>query len=96
MRESAIERKLVRGIRKQGGLALKLVSPGHAGVPDRLVLLPGGRVIFVELKTETGRLSPLQVDTHTRMRSLGMDVRTLYGADQVDGFLEEVMMNAND
>ena len=90
MKESSIERRFVNGIKKRGGLALKFTSPGHAGVPDRLVLLPRGRIVFVELKTETGRLTPLQIDTHNRMRNLGAEVRTLYGKQYVDGFLEEI------
>ena len=93
MLESRIEELLVRKIKRAGGWALKLVSPGNAGVPDRLVLLPGGRVIFVELKTETGRLSPLQVDAHRRLRELGMDVVTLYGRDQVLEFVDEVTLD---
>lgn len=94
MRESAVERKLVNGIRKLGGMALKFVSPGHAGVPDRLVLLPGGRIIFVELKTATGRLSALQLVTHINLVELGFPVRTLHGTEEVDRFLEEVMSDA--
>ena len=94
MLESRIERALVRGIKRAGGWAIKLVSPGNAGVPDRLVLLPGGLVIFVELKQDTGRLSPLQKEMHTRLRELGMQVRTLYGMDQVHQFVEEVGADA--
>ena len=90
MRESAVERKLVKGIRKLGGVALKFVSPGHAGVPDRLVLLPGGRIIFVELKTTTGRLSALQLVTHINLTELGFPVCTLHGTEEVDQFLREV------
>ena len=90
MREATIERRLVVGIRKAGGLALKFTSPGHAGVPDRIVLLPGGKIIFVELKTYTGRLTPLQISVHNKLRALGFDVRTLYGKDYVEGFLHEV------
>ena len=90
MLESRIEALLVRKIKQAGGWALKLVSPGNDGVPDRLVLLPGGRVIFVELKTDTGTLSPLQEFVHGRLRRLGMDVRVLYGRDQVLDFVKEV------
>lgn len=95
MLESRIEQSLVRGVRKAGGWALKLVSPGHAGVPDRLVLLPGGRVLFVELKQDTGVLSPLQIETHKRLHRLGMKVYTLYGREGVKEFLrKEVMSDA--
>lgn len=90
MKESSIERRFVAGVKRAGGLALKFVSPGHSGVPDRLVLLPGGRIVFVELKTETGTLSPLQIETHNQLRKLGCEVRTLYGKSYVEGFLEEI------
>jgi len=90
MKESSIERRFVTGVKRAGGLALKFVSPGHSGVPDRLVLLPGGRIVFVELKTEKGTLSPLQIETHNQLRKLGCEVRTLYGKSYVEGFLEEI------
>lgn len=91
MREAAIERRLTQAVRKAGGIAFKFTSPGHSGVPDRLILLPG-RVLFVELKTETGKLSKLQAVTQKLMRKLGADVRTLYGMDQVNRFIEEVVL----
>lgn len=90
MLESSIERALVNGIRDAGGWAIKLVSPGNAGVPDRLVLMPGGQVVFVELKQDNGRLSPLQEFVHGRLRRLGMDVRVLYGRKAVKLFVEEM------
>jgi hypothetical protein len=95
MRETVIERRLTQAVRKAGGVAYKFVSPGHSGVPDRLIILPSGRVIFVELKTETGKLSKLQIATQALMRKMGVDVRTLYGADQVDRFVEEVTADAD-
>lgn len=91
MRESAIEAQLVRRVRAAGGLCWKWVSPGTAGVPDRIVILPGGRTIYVELKTETGRLTEIQRHIHAELRKRGADVRTLYGLDQVKAFVEEVM-----
>ena len=54
MNEKLIERKLREGVKALGGLALKFSSPYHRGVPDRIVLMPGGRMYFVELKT-TGK-----------------------------------------
>lgn len=60
MNESRIERRLVDGVKKLGGMCLKFVSPGTPGVPDRLIITPTGRIIFAELKTETGRLAKIQ------------------------------------
>lgn len=90
MLESTIERRLVDGVKALGGKAWKFTSPGHAGVPDRIVMLPGGRLIFVELKTKTGRLTPLQIETHNQIRALGFEVQTLYGKDYVEVFLDEI------
>ncbi len=91
MKESTIEAQLVRMVHDRGGLCLKWVSPGNNGVPDRIVITSTGRVIFVELKTEVGRLSPVQVMQIARLRSRRAEVRTLYGLDQVKAFVEEVM-----
>ena len=91
MKESEVEAMLVRGVQLRGGLCWKFVSPGRAGVPDRIVVLPGGRVIFVELKTDTGQLRPIQIYQHRELHARQADVRTLYGAKDVLAFLEEVM-----
>lgn len=88
MREKDIEKKLVSGIRKLGGVAFKFVSPGNDGVPDRLVILPGKPPIFVELKKENSKLSGLQKVQIRRLRQdLGQPCAVLYGEDQVRGFL---------
>ncbi len=57
MKESTIEARLVREVKKRGGLCYKFVSPDNAGVPDRIVITPEGRTIFVELKTLVGHLA---------------------------------------
>ena len=90
MLEKEIEKKLVEGVRKIGGVAFKFTSPGNDGVPDREVCLPGGRIIFVELKTESGRLSGRQKVQIERLSQLGCDVRVLHGLGEVEKFLEEV------
>ena len=61
MREKNIESKLVKAVKEKGGIAPKFVSPGLDGVPDRLVLLPGGKIAFIELKATGKKLRPLQV-----------------------------------
>ena len=90
MLEWEIEKKLVDGVRKLGGRAYKFVSPGNDGVPDRIVVLPGISPVFVELKTETGRLSSLQNVQIKKLKDLGQDVRVLYGLEDVKRFLEEM------
>lgn len=88
MRERTIEGKLVRRVREMGGLCYKFVSPNNPGVPDRLVIMPGGKVIFVELKTESGRLSAMQKWQLDEMGRRGADVRVLKGLDEVLAFAE--------
>lgn len=90
MNEKNVERHLVEGIKKLNGMCLKFVSPGNSGVPDRVVILPNGRIVFAELKTETGRLSKLQAHTIDEMKKRGADVRVLYGVKDVKEFIDEV------
>lgn len=92
MKESAIEAKLGKIIRDSGGLYFKFVSPGNPGVPDRLILLPGGRIVFVELKTELGRLAAIQKWQISEMQKRGADVRVLKGLDQVKAFVEGAVL----
>lgn len=89
MRESEIEKQLVDGVKRMGGRAYKWVSPGNSGVPDRIVILPGRRPIFVELKSEKGRLTKLQEVQINRLQKLQQEVRILYGGNEVRGFLAE-------
>lgn len=60
IRESALESMLVRKVKEHGGFALKWVSPGNAGVPDRIVILPNGQTVYVEMKAPGKPLQPLQ------------------------------------
>lgn len=89
MREKDLERRLTQGVKKLGGKAYKFVSPGNAGVPDRLLVMPGGRVAFVELKAADGRLSPCQKIRIAELKRLGADVEVLRGLEDVDRFLRE-------
>jgi len=89
-REATVERSFRDRLRKTGCLVYKFVSPGNDGVPDRIVITPGGRVIFVELKTERGELSDIQRYQIRRIRDHGQDVQVLYGKDDVDRFVLDV------
>lgn len=84
MLERDIERYLVRRTIEHGGVAYKWVSPGRVGVADRIVLLPGGVVWFVELKTATGRLSPWQKVFAAEMRRMGMNYIVIKSKEEVD------------
>lgn len=91
MKESQIEARLTRMVRERGGLCYKFTSPANPGVPDRIVITPEGRTIYVELKTEVGSLQRIQEWQIAEMRKRGADVRVLKGLDQVKQFVEEVM-----
>lgn len=90
MLEKQIEARLVKGVKALGGRVYKWVSPGNIGVPDRVVVLPGGYVEFVELKTERGRLSKSQIVQIERLAKLDQHVSVLYGAEEVDRYLKEI------
>lgn len=90
MREAGIEKKLKAGVEKLGGVCLKLTVLNLSGVPDRLILLPGGRVKFIELKTDTGIPSKLQTYWVDKLTRLGFDARILYGVSGVAEYLREL------
>lgn len=90
MTEAQIEAQLVKMVRNRGGLCYKFVSPGMPGVPDRIIIMPGGRVFFVELKTEVGRLAGIQRWVIDQMRDRGADVRVIKGMDAVRDLMREV------
>ncbi|CNE99580.1 TPA: VRR-NUC domain-containing protein [Yersinia enterocolitica] len=76
-REDSIEDHLVKEVKKAGGIAYKFISPGRRSVPDRLVLLPGGKVIFVECKAPGEKSTAAQLREHEKIRALGFIVRIL-------------------
>jgi len=87
LKESYIERMLKKKVEQVGGKALKFVSPGWAGAPDRLVLLPGGRLVFVELKAPGRKPRPLQLKRHEELLALGFDVVVVDSLEGVDEFI---------
>lgn len=89
MRERDIERILTQEVKKLGGRAYKWVSPGNDGVPDRIVIFPGRRPIFVELKTEEGKLTALQSVQLKRLRELGQQAVVVRGIDGLSRFFQE-------
>ncbi len=90
MKEKTLERMLVRAVKNMGGLALKFVSPGMAGVPDRLVLLPEGKIAFVEMKAPGKEPTSLQRLRHGQLRDLGFRVVVIDGKEQIGGTLDEI------
>ena len=86
MLESSIESYLVRRVKRLGGTCEKFTSPARRSVPDRLISLPGGRVIFVEVKSCGKKPTPLQLKDHERRRSLGCEVFVVDSPESVDSF----------
>jgi hypothetical protein len=90
MREKTVEQKLVAAVKSMGGLAPKFTSPGLDGMPDRLVLLPDGKMAFVELKAPGKTLRPLQVRRKRQLEALGFQVYCVDRPEQIGGILDEI------
>lgn len=90
MREAYIEQVFIRKVKKRGGLPLKFVSPGWSGAPDRIVILPGKRVVFVELKAPGRRMHPLQKKRAEELERYGFRVYCLDSIESIDCFIREV------
>ena len=90
MLESVIEGRLRQEAKKRGGMALKFVSPGMNGVPDRIVLMPGGKMAFVELKAPGKAPRVLQEKRIRQLRRLGFLVYVLDSTERIGGILDEI------
>ena len=90
MSEKYIEQKLIAAVKNMGGIAPKFVSPGFNGMPDRLVLLPMGRIAFVELKAPGKMMRPLQVRRKRQLEALGFSVYVIDHEEQIGGMLNEI------
>ena len=88
MQEKYIESKLVKAVKQMEGIALKFVSPGLDGMPDRLVILPMGRIAFVEVKSPGKKPRPLQLARHELLRKLGFKVFVLDDATDIEKILK--------
>ena len=90
MKEKELERKLVKAVRDSGGLAVKLVSPGLAGVPDRMVLFMGGRIAFCELKAPGEKPRPLQLRRLEQLQALGFRVYVVDNVEKIGEMMREI------
>lgn len=86
MLEKDIERKFVEHVKRLGGVAEKFTSPNRRSVPDRIVTLPGGRIIFVELKRPGAKPTEAQLLDHARRKVLGCDVRVISSLEEINAF----------
>lgn len=88
--EKHIEKALVKVAKSKGGIAMKFVSPGFSGVPDRLVLLPQGKLAFIELKAPGKMMRPLQVKRKRQLEALGFSVYCIDNTEMIGGILDEI------
>lgn len=87
MLESRLEEKLIGAVKKAGGKSYKFVSPGNSGVPDRIVVLPQGRIAFVELKQKGKKPRPLQIQRIAELNRLGCMALYIDREEQIDGLV---------
>ena len=92
--EKVIEKYLVNKVAELDGWAIKLIPDQVKGLPDRLVLLPGGRVYFVELKSAGQKLRPLQDKIHKRLELMCFEVLVIDSIEKVDAFIYKVLENS--
>jgi len=90
LREKTIEQKLVKAVRQHGGICPKFTSPGFDGMPDRLMILPKGRIAFVEVKATGEEPRPLQLVRHRQLRALGFRVYVLDAPEKIGDIIDEV------
>lgn len=89
MLEQGLEQKIVSKVKSKNGMCFKWVSPGFTGVPDRIAVMPGGRIIFIEVKRPDGkgRVSKRQKRVGDQLRALGCTVLTVDKMEDLDGYI---------
>lgn len=90
MRERTIEQKLAIAVKKHGGICPKFTSPGFDGMPDRIVLMPNGKMAFVEVKAPGEKPRPLQRARHGMLKQLGFKVYVLNSVEQIEMIIHEI------
>lgn len=90
MREKEIEETLIEKVKKNNGLCLKFISPSMTGIPDRIILLPGGKIGFVEVKRPGEKPRPIQKKRIRQLRDLGFKVYVLDDKKEIDGIIKDI------
>ena len=88
--EKELELMLVKEVKRRGGRAYKFISPGLNGVPDRLVLMPGGKMGFVEVKAPGKKMRPNQIKRKGELESLGFLVYCLDDPEEIGGVVDGI------
>ena len=91
MKEKELERKLIKAVKAMGGICLKFTSLGFDGMPDRILLLPHGKLAFVEVKRHGKLPTPLQLSRHGKLREFGFKVYVLDSIDGIQQIVTEVI-----
>ena len=91
VRERDVERRLVEAVRSHGGLAIKFISPGWDGAPDRIILFPGKRLAFVELKRPGGKMRPIQLRRKSILEKFGFRVYCIDQTEMIGEVLNEIL-----
>lgn len=92
--EKVIERKLVEAVKANGGMCIKLLCDNLLGLPDRMCLFPGHKIVFVELKTTGQKPRRIQVFMHNKLRNLGFKVEVIDTVEGVNEFIEDIILNS--
>lgn len=90
MNEKLIEKKLREAVRKMGGIALKFASQSYCGMPDRIILMPGGKTSFAEIKTTGKKATPLQAKNLELLNVMGYDARLIDDKVSLDKLLNDL------
>lgn len=90
LREKEIEQKLRQSVKTIGGICPKFVSPSYDGMPDRLILLPNGKIAFAEIKAPGKKPRPIQLARHRLLKSLGFKVHVIDYVEQIGGVIDEI------
>lgn len=88
--ESQLEKILCDTVKEMGGMALKFVSPGRAGVPDRIILMPNGKIYFVEMKSPRGEVNPIQEYVFEKFEKLGSKVHIINSVEAIKNFRQKI------
>ena len=90
MREKQVEQALIKAVRLSGGMAVKFVSPGWDGAPDRIVLFPGEKIAFIEVKAPGKKMRPLQMKRKQQLEDMGFQVYCLDRIEDIDDTIERI------
>lgn len=91
--EKVVERKLVELVKINGGMCIKLLCDQLIGLPDRMCLFPGHKIVFVELKTTRQKPKRIQAYMHNKLRALGFRVEVIDTVESVVNFVDNIVLN---